>query len=539
MIKTKVVIGLFGTRLDAGHGKRRWRKWRPTVSIAQHEALPVDRMALLYEPAFEHSARFVKKDIEELNGRVQVDLFPVPMDDPWDFEQVYEGLHTFARTYPFKPQREEYLIHITTGTHVAQICLFLLAESGHLPGKLLQTSPPPKGSDSPGDFVTIDLDLSKYDRIASRFERERIDDVTLLKAGIQTRNPAFNKMIEQLERVALASTEPILLTGPTGAGKSQLARRIYQLRKHRHQVTGDLVEVNCATLRGDNAMSALFGHVRGAFTGAIESRPGLLKKANGGLLFLDEIGELGLDEQAMLLHALETKRFLPMGSDRSHSSDFQLIAGSNRDLKAGCENGQFREDLLARINMWTFRLPPLVERTEDLEPNLEHELERASQRVRLNVSMSAQARARFLGFASSPEATWRGNFRDFGAAIIRMATLAKGGRIDVETVDEELERLKESWRPSEKRRDPVEALLGAEGAAALDRFDRVQLADVLQVIKESSSLSAAGRALFAESREKRKSVNDGDRLRKYLAKFGITLARLKEVGWLRHQTGAR
>jgi transcriptional regulatory protein RtcR len=104
------------------------------------------------------------------------------------------------------------------------------------------------------------------------------------------------------------------------------------LKKERRQVQGPFVEVNCATLRGDAAMSTLFGHVKGAFTGAVQDRPGLLRKANGGVLFLDEIGELGTDEQAMLLRAIEDKRFLPMGADREVSSDFQLLAGTNRDL---------------------------------------------------------------------------------------------------------------------------------------------------------------------------------------------------------------
>src|SRR5207244_11446141 len=98
------------------------------------------------------------------------------------------------------------------------------------------------------------------------------------------------------------------------------------LKKLRHLLTGNFVEVNCATLRGDTAASTLFGHVRGSFTGAQRDRPGLLRTANGGLLFLDEIGELGSDEQAMLLRALEEKRFLPVGADREVASNFQLIA---------------------------------------------------------------------------------------------------------------------------------------------------------------------------------------------------------------------
>src|SRR5690606_37900127 len=203
-----------------------------------------------------------------------------------------------------------------------------------------------------------------YDRLASRFVQERHEATSFLKGGIETRNAAFNNLIDRVERVAIHSRSPMLLTGPTGAGKTQLARRIYELKKSRREVAGDFVEVNCATLRGDGAMSALFGHVRGSFTGALRDRPGLLRAADRGILFLDEIGELGLDEQAMLLRALEEKRFLPVGADREASSEFQLIAGTNRDLTAAVRERTFRDDLLARINLWTFALPALRDRPE-------------------------------------------------------------------------------------------------------------------------------------------------------------------------------
>ena len=186
----------------------------------------------------------------------------------------------------------------------------------------------------------IDLDLSRYDRIAARFAEEQREARTFLKNGIATRNAAFNRMIGEIEQVAIASREPMLFMGPTGAGKSSLARKVFELKRGRHQLAGQFVEVNCATLRGDTAASTLFGHVRGAFTGAQRDRPGLLRSADGGLLFLDEIGELGADEQAMLLRALEEKRFLPVGADREAASDFQLIAGTNCDLSGAVSKGR-------------------------------------------------------------------------------------------------------------------------------------------------------------------------------------------------------
>ena len=116
-------------------------------------------------------------------------------------------------------------MHITTGTHVAQICWFLLTESRHFPGQLIQTSPPRRDPSQPGAYRIIDLDLSRYDGIARRHAQAKRDSISLLKAGIATRNAAFNRLIEQIEIVATPSAEPMLLRGPTGAGKSQLARR--------------------------------------------------------------------------------------------------------------------------------------------------------------------------------------------------------------------------------------------------------------------------------------------------------------------------
>ncbi|MEO1171490.1 MAG: sigma 54-interacting transcriptional regulator, partial [Myxococcota bacterium] len=346
------------------------------------------------------------------------------------------------------------------------------------------------------------------------------DDLTTLKSGIETRNRRFNALMERIERVSVVSKAPVLLTGKTGVGKSRLARRIFELKKRRRLVEGELVEVNCATLRGDGAMSTLFGHSKGAFTGAQSARKGLLLAADRGLLFLDEIGELGLDEQAMLLRAIENKSFLPMGSDREASSDFQLIAGTNRDLRVEVQKGTFREDLLARINVWTFDLPELRERTEDIEPNLEFETSRAETLLGHRVAFNREARARFLDFAY--RARWSGNFRDFRAAVERMATLAGGERINESLVEEEIDRLEYAWSQREDSSfSRVEALLGPE-AEELDLFDRAQLEEVLRVCRGSKSMSDAGRKLFAVSRSKRSSKNDSDRVRKYLHRFGIS-----------------
>jgi transcriptional regulatory protein RtcR len=520
-----VAIGLLGPTLDAGGDPKRWNRWRPTVGLFQQNELVISRFEMLHQRRFDGLAKTISADIVQVSPQTTVFSKHIEFSNPWDFEDVYSTLWGFARGYDWRPDEEDYLVHITTGTHVAQICLFLLTESRHFPARLIQTSPSVRESAAPkspaGVASIIDLDLKKYDKLAQRFAEEQQAGTTVLTAGVPTRNATFGKLVERVERVAVSSRSPILLGGPTGAGKTVLARRIYELKKQRNLVDGPFVELNCATIRGDQAMSALFGHRKGAFTGALNDRDGLLKRADGGVLFLDEIGELGLDEQALLLRAIEDKIFLPVGADKPVMSDFQLIAGTNRDLDAGVQAGRFRDDLLARINLWAFVLPGLANRREDIEPNIDHELERFARDSGKRVTFNAEARSHFLRFAHASSSTWAANFRDLGAAVTRLATLADGGRIDEALVREEEQRLMQQWMPAQLLgHDVLTQIMGAR-VETLDRFDRVQLTDVVQVCRQSRSLSDAGRTLFALSRTKRKVTNDADRLQKYLARFDL------------------
>jgi transcriptional regulatory protein RtcR len=530
--KKMVVIGLLGSRLDQGHGSERWEKWRPTVSLFQHEDLLIDRLELIYDVRHAALQGSVSRDIHQISPETELRNHPVEWRDPWDFEESYGLLHDWARSYTFDHEHEDYLIHITTGTHVNQICLFLLTEARYLPGRLIQTGPPKGSTKDPGPSRSIiDLDLSRYDKLAARFLTEQSESLSFLKSGIDTRNDRFNRLIEQIELVVGQSRDPVLLTGPTGAGKSRLARRIYDLKKDRRQVTGPFVPVNCATLRGDAAMSTLFGHIKGSFTGATADRAGLLQKADGGVLFLDEIGELGADEQAMLLRALEEKLFYPLGSDREVSSNFQLIAGTNQDLKSRIRQGLFRKDLLARINLWAFDLPGLSERREDIGPNIQFEIEQASMKRSERVAFNKEALEFYLRQANKGDSPWSGNFRDLNASITRLATVAAGRRVTTEMVQEEWGRLRTGWSHGGEGAAEVllERLLDAETLAQIDPFDQVQLEYVVQTCLQAHSLSEAGRKLFKASRTRKKSANDSDRIKKYLSKFNLTLESIHEV----------
>src|SRR5450830_681869 len=532
--KRTVVIGFLGTKLDNGRGAARWEKWRPSIALTQHEDKIIDRFELLYAGSqFDNLVRQVSQDIASVSPETRLIAHELPISDAWDFENVYGALYDFANNYPFDPDKEDYWIHITTGSHVVQICMFLMTEARYFPGRLVQTSPPRRqASGNPGSYALIDLDLSRYDQIAQRFTREQAEGVAFLKSGIATRNAKFNGMIEEIERVAIKSKAPMLLMGPTGAGKSFLARRVYALKKSRHQIDGKFIDLNCATLHGDGAASTLFGHIKGSFTGAGSDRPGLLRSAHKGLLFLDEIGELGLDEQAMLLKAIEEKRFFPVGSDKEVSSQFQLIAGTHRDLSQDVKDGRFREDLFARINTWLYSLPGLKDRREDIEPNLDFELERIADQLGKKVRFNSDAKKSYLQYAMAGTTEWAGNFRDLSGSLLRMATLANSGRIDEDNVSVEIQRLK-------ARHQTINSDLGVDESGnshqdwlelrdRIDPFDQVQLAYVIKVCKQSANLSDAGRNLFQQSRKDKKMSNDADRLRKYLSKFELSFSQVKE-----------
>lgn len=552
------VIGFLGTTLDNGFNDKRWQRWRPTVSLGLHDSLLIDELHILYSKRDKRLFNIIKNDVSQVSPHTQVIGHYVGLSSPWDFADVYAELYDFAAGFDFQDDTD-YLLHLTTGTHVAQICWFLLVEAGFIPADLIQTSPCPRPNqaDPQGRYQVIDLDVSRYDGLRERFEAEKQQHWQTLQANLVTQNAAYQKLISDIEKVATRSTAPILLMGATGAGKSQLASQIYALKKAKANSTTQskytldkFIEVNCATLRGDTAMSVLFGHVKGAFTGAASSRDGLLKSADGGLLFLDEIGELGLDEQAMLLTALEEQRFYPLGSDTPINVSFQLMAGTNKDLRQAVANGEFRADLFARLNTWTFFLPSLKDRLEDLPANIDYELARLGSEQQQQYRFTSEARALYESFAMSADATWQGNFRDLTASMIRLTTLAESKMIRVADVQAEIERLTHLWvlpnslhvsnkesknslsintiQPifdsqlvEQASHDLLSIYLDERTSAGIDPFDAVQLAYVIEVCINHKNQAAAGRYLYANSRDKLKNPNDSDRLRKYLMKFGL------------------
>lgn len=463
--------------------------------------------------------------------------------DPFDFECVCEGLFKFFQSYVFEPGNN-YYFHLATGTQAVQVSAFLLVKTEVFRGRLLQSWGKDSSPQEAGYKVVESLDVSRFIHFQAHKEVGATPEEQL-KDGIRTRNPLYNGMIREIEHVALYSKDPILLQGPTGAGKTELAKRIHALREKKNgkRVILPFISVNCATL-GETADSALFGHEKGAFTGAVARHTGYLKEADGGILFLDEVSELDAKIQAKLLKAIEERRYRPVGAVKDETSKFQLFCGTNKELRREVAAGRFRRDLMERIDMWTWTLPSLSERPEDLEPNLDYEMEKLNDKLKENskVWMDADARRLFLEFAET--APWPGNFREFSKSLRRMAALAGENPIGTSQVEIEIKRLTAAWKTDENGAahqadmptvrpqevsDTAETLLRTfleeEQMAALDRVERVTLAEVVRVCRGSRSLADAGRTLFNVSGV---GKNPSDRLRKFLKRHHLDFHALRK-----------
>ena len=238
---------------------------------------------------------------------------------------------------------------------------------------------------------------------------------------------------------------PALLLGETGTGKEVVAREIYARNPQ-----GPFVTIDCSSMVGPLMESELFGHVKGAFTGAAGAKLGLIDAANGGTAFFDEIGELPLDLQAKLLRVLQEKEFRPVGSLAVKRSDFRIIAATNRDLAKEVEKGTFRRDLYYRLNVMKIRLAPLRERKEDIPALAEHFLSRSGG----GRTLTAEAMEALLSY------DWPGNVRELENCIQHMVAITSGPLVHTADLPSALQN-----HLTQKKSQYLMTAVGAQGAA--------------------------------------------------------------------------
>jgi nitrogen regulation protein NR(I) len=310
------------------------------------------------------------------------------------------------------------------------------------------------------DFVTKPFDKNELRNVVAKAARtaELSDRDVVLDADERGRydiigqSPGMKKVYSVIEKVA-DTPSTVLITGESGTGKELIARALHENSSRKDK---PFIRVNCAAIPQELIESELFGYEKGAFTGAVTSKPGRFELANEGTLFLDEIGEIGVNMQVKLLRALQEQEFERVGGIKTISVDVRLVTATNRDLAADITEGRFREDLYYRLNVVHLHLPPLRERTEDVPLLIEHFLGRFNERLNKDVrTVSEEALAKLRAYP------WRGNIRELENVVERCVLFADGEQIETDDLPPEVQSGTQTiTRPKRRSSEAEETLPG-------------------------------------------------------------------------------
>ena len=370
-----------------------------------------------------------------------------------DAEDKVRGFEAGAVDYITKPfQHEEVIARVTTHLALRRLQTQLEEANAGLEARVAERT------------AELEAALREVEALRDRLQdenrylREEVEQ-THADAGIVGQSPALKRVLGQVDRVA-STDATVLILGETGTGKELFARAVHAASPRRER---PLVKVNCAALPETLIESELFGHEKGAFTGATARRTGRFELADGGTIFLDEIGDLPLALQAKLLRVLQEGEFERLGSPQTRRVDVRVIAATNRDLAERAAEGTFREDLYYRLNVVPLKLPPLRERTGDVRLLIEHVLARAAVRFgRPAPTVPESVMAAFEAYA------WPGNVRELANVVERAVILSDGPSL---RLDEPLGAAR-----------PPTAAATATGAASGVTMEEVERAHILHVL---------------------------------------------------------
>jgi transcriptional regulator with PAS, ATPase and Fis domain len=387
-----------------------------------------DQVFLFDTPATRKVTEETKAAISTLYPRSTVHILETSLSDPTSYAEIFRGLRGHLSTVIEKFDSARFFIAVASGTPQMHACWVLLGASGEIPARILHVRPP--------QFVTKDrplvseIDLSFRHFPAVRFQDQPIEiedgglDAAAVKAQLDIvgDHPAMQRALEEGAMLA-ASQAPVLILGETGTGKELFAQYIHQLSGRPREI---FIPVNCAAIPEDLVESLLFGHKKGAFTGAVSDQVGKFDSANKGTLFLDELGELPLSAQAKLLRVLQDGLVEPIGQAKAHKVDVRIVGATNRDLRKLVRQGKFREDLFYRLNVGEINLPPLRERRSDIAKLALHILDRLNSSLRCPKRLSAEALSRLQSHS------WAGNVRDLENVIERSVRLCRNDVLDTD-----------------------------------------------------------------------------------------------------------
>ncbi len=417
-----------------------------------------EKIYLFDTPVTQKITKNTQKAILKRYYKSEVEILDIDLDDPTDYLAILKGLRVRIRDIQEKLKAANFFISIASGTPQMHACWVLLAAAGEIPARILHVRPPHFVTKEKPTVSEVDLTSHHFPIIRSQFgtafeadNNELNIETVITQLGIIGDHPKMHRILETGAMLAL-STAPVLIFGETGTGKELIARFIHRLSDRRN---GPFVPINCAAIPEDLIESLLFGHKKGAFTGAISDQLGKFEIADKGTLFLDELGDLPLSAQAKLLRVLQDGLVEPIGDKKPHKIDVRIVGATNRDLQKLVRQGKFREDLYYRLNVGELKLPPLRERRNDI-PNLAlHALDRINGSLRKPKRLSPEALSRLQAHS------WPGNVRDLENVIERSVRLCRN---DVLEADDLLITHTITYA------DPLEALPAPYEGFSLDEF---------------------------------------------------------------------
>lgn len=391
-----------------------------------------DRVYLLTNYDFDRSRGFCAW-LEDQCGYEDkdVELCSVDLPSPIDYAAIYTEVSKNLKAAHLPQEGVELTFHLSPGTPAMAAIWIILAKT-RFPARLIQTSRE-HGLES-SDFL---FDLASD--FLPEYLRRSGDRIERLAEGPKGPAPHFNKILHRsaamrqqvnlAQRIAVHDV-PVLVLGETGTGKELFAEALHSASE---RAANHFIAVNCGAIAPELASSELFGHKKGAFTGAIADRKGHFQEANGGTLFLDEVGDLPLETQVRLLRALQAKEVTPLGSSKPVKVDVRVIAATHRDLASDVATGRFREDLFHRLAVGILRLPPLRERDGDVDLLLDAFLDQINEDARgkpeaQEKKLSIGARKLLLAYP------WPGNVRELYHTLLRASIWSMGPEIEPDDV---------------------------------------------------------------------------------------------------------